>query len=71
MKTDYKHIAEFIGTKTESKVEEYSNYFFDKAPNNERLSEPLKRINIGQAILKLKLKQGLAIDPPQSHSLSL
>jgi hypothetical protein len=41
-KTNYAAIAEAIGSKTEEEVKIYSQYFFEKAPNNERLVGKLR-----------------------------
>lgn len=70
LKEDYQHIAAVLKTKTAEEVKVYSNYFFEKAPNNDRFNEDLRKINLGQAFVKMKIKNEIADNLQSNTSLS-
>ena len=56
LRDDYKSIARYIKTKTKEEVKEYSEYFYQKAPNNEKLTDYLKDMRLGQILVQLRIK---------------
>jgi hypothetical protein len=62
-RTNYAAIADKIGSKTAEEVKVYSLYFFEKAPNNERLVDKLKQIIYKQGRLNKSTNNADNTDP--------